>query len=286
MNGWADPEPAWWLNLQAHPEATVELPDGTREVTARAATGEERARLWAALIAHGSVAYADASSHATFAWSTAVVVLEPRGRGGLPCLKRRRRRRSPCPAGWSARSGSRIARAYAITRGRFGLRRPTETKWGTLRLKTVGRKTGKERDRDRRLHRGRAEPRRPGDERLGPAEPAWWLNLQAHPRRRSSCPRLARGDRACGDRGRSGLGCGRRWSPSGARPTRTRAPPCDPGRPRSSSWSRGSGSTGRPSSTFRARASGTLGNGHRAWRRSVGARRRDQDAEGGHHGIR
>ena len=26
MNGWADPEPAWWLNLQAHPEATVELP--------------------------------------------------------------------------------------------------------------------------------------------------------------------------------------------------------------------------------------------------------------------
>ena len=28
MNGWADPEPAWWLNLQAHPDATVELPDG------------------------------------------------------------------------------------------------------------------------------------------------------------------------------------------------------------------------------------------------------------------
>ena len=43
MNGWADPEPAWWLNLQARPEATVELPDGSvREVTARAATGEER----------------------------------------------------------------------------------------------------------------------------------------------------------------------------------------------------------------------------------------------------
>ena len=26
MNGWADPEPAWWLNLQANPEATIELP--------------------------------------------------------------------------------------------------------------------------------------------------------------------------------------------------------------------------------------------------------------------
>jgi F420H(2)-dependent quinone reductase len=23
MNGWADPEPAWLLNLQAHPDATV-----------------------------------------------------------------------------------------------------------------------------------------------------------------------------------------------------------------------------------------------------------------------
>ena len=25
MNGWADAEPAWWLNLQAHPDATVDL---------------------------------------------------------------------------------------------------------------------------------------------------------------------------------------------------------------------------------------------------------------------
>ena len=33
MNGWAEPEPAWWLNLQAHPEATVELLDGSRAVT-------------------------------------------------------------------------------------------------------------------------------------------------------------------------------------------------------------------------------------------------------------
>ena len=38
MNGWAEPEPAWWLNLQAHPNADVVLPDGRRAVTARAAT--------------------------------------------------------------------------------------------------------------------------------------------------------------------------------------------------------------------------------------------------------
>jgi deazaflavin-dependent oxidoreductase (nitroreductase family) len=36
MNGWADPEPAWWLNLQAHPDATVDLPGGSRAVRARA----------------------------------------------------------------------------------------------------------------------------------------------------------------------------------------------------------------------------------------------------------
>ena len=40
MNGWADPEPAWWLNLQAKPDAVIELLDGPRQVTARAAVGE------------------------------------------------------------------------------------------------------------------------------------------------------------------------------------------------------------------------------------------------------
>jgi deazaflavin-dependent oxidoreductase (nitroreductase family) len=39
MNGWAAPEPAWWLNLQAHPEASVDLTDGSRPVVGRAATG-------------------------------------------------------------------------------------------------------------------------------------------------------------------------------------------------------------------------------------------------------
>src|SRR5687768_5137917 len=47
MNGWADGEPAWWLNLQAHPNASVSLTDGRRTVTGRAAGGEERSRLWA-----------------------------------------------------------------------------------------------------------------------------------------------------------------------------------------------------------------------------------------------
>jgi deazaflavin-dependent oxidoreductase (nitroreductase family) len=47
MNGWGEPEPAWWLNLQANPDTTVELTDGSRAVRGRAATPEERPRLWA-----------------------------------------------------------------------------------------------------------------------------------------------------------------------------------------------------------------------------------------------
>jgi deazaflavin-dependent oxidoreductase (nitroreductase family) len=47
MNGWGEPEPAWWLNLQAHPDAIVELAGGIRrDVLGRAAVGEERERLW------------------------------------------------------------------------------------------------------------------------------------------------------------------------------------------------------------------------------------------------
>lgn len=46
MNGWADDEPAWWLNLQAHPVASVDLPGGRRMVRGRAAEGDERSRLW------------------------------------------------------------------------------------------------------------------------------------------------------------------------------------------------------------------------------------------------
>jgi F420H(2)-dependent quinone reductase len=46
MNGWQEGEPAWWLNLQTHPQARAQLPDGTRQVVAHAATGAERTQLW------------------------------------------------------------------------------------------------------------------------------------------------------------------------------------------------------------------------------------------------
>ncbi|MGH3307985.1 MAG: nitroreductase/quinone reductase family protein [Nocardioides sp.] len=48
MNGWGEGEPAWWLNLQADPRATVQLPGGpSRPVSAHVARGAERDRLWA-----------------------------------------------------------------------------------------------------------------------------------------------------------------------------------------------------------------------------------------------
>jgi F420H(2)-dependent quinone reductase len=77
MNGWADPDPAWWLNLQARPEATVELKgDACRPVRARAVEGEERQRLVAILGQHSG--WGDIASYATArSGQTAVVVFEP-----------------------------------------------------------------------------------------------------------------------------------------------------------------------------------------------------------------
>ncbi len=75
MNGWGAAEPAWWLNLQARPDATVRTRDGLRQVRARRAQGAERERLWArwAEIDKNLDAYA-----ARRPKETAVVVLERR----------------------------------------------------------------------------------------------------------------------------------------------------------------------------------------------------------------
>jgi F420H(2)-dependent quinone reductase len=75
MNGWGAAEPAWWLNLQAHPDATAQTKDGARAVHARRAHGPERERLWArwAEIDKNLDVYA-----ARRPTETAVVVLEPR----------------------------------------------------------------------------------------------------------------------------------------------------------------------------------------------------------------
>jgi deazaflavin-dependent oxidoreductase (nitroreductase family) len=82
MNGWGAPEPAWWLNLQACPDAVVELAGGTRrDVFGRGASGSERERLWQRWreLDENLDNYA-----ARRPQGTAVVVLEPRNSGTSP----------------------------------------------------------------------------------------------------------------------------------------------------------------------------------------------------------
>jgi deazaflavin-dependent oxidoreductase (nitroreductase family) len=75
MNGWDEGHPAWWLNLEANPDATVLLAhERPRPVRARTVSGDERDRLWKrwSEIDTGLDAYA-----AGRAAVTPVVVFEP-----------------------------------------------------------------------------------------------------------------------------------------------------------------------------------------------------------------
>jgi F420H(2)-dependent quinone reductase len=76
MNGWGEAEPAWWLNLQVQPEATVDLPGGHRTVRAREAVGAERDRLWTGFLDYPGWGDVEALAGQRTR-PTAVVVLEP-----------------------------------------------------------------------------------------------------------------------------------------------------------------------------------------------------------------
>jgi len=79
--GGLDQPPAWWLNLEANPEA--ELQDGRtrRSVTARNAEPEERQRLWAEVTsrAPGYLEYERRTTR-----EIPVVILQTRGGAGYP----------------------------------------------------------------------------------------------------------------------------------------------------------------------------------------------------------
>jgi deazaflavin-dependent oxidoreductase (nitroreductase family) len=76
MNGWEEGQPAWWLNLEAHPDAVVRLAgQEPQPVRARAAAGEERDRLWQRWVAIDPRLDALAGRRST---ETPLVVLEPR----------------------------------------------------------------------------------------------------------------------------------------------------------------------------------------------------------------
>lgn len=77
MNGWDEGHPAWWRNVQAHPDVAVKLArQEPQPMRVREAVGEERARLWRrwAEVDVGLDAYAAMRSV-----EAPVVVLEPLG---------------------------------------------------------------------------------------------------------------------------------------------------------------------------------------------------------------
>lgn len=74
-NAGADTDPSWWLNLQARPDAEVELGTDRRRVRARAATVDEHDRLWPRFVL-ASPAYDEYRRAASR--PIPVVVLEPR----------------------------------------------------------------------------------------------------------------------------------------------------------------------------------------------------------------
>lgn len=74
-NAGRDREPAWWLNLQAEPDAEVEIATSRYPVRARRATGDEYERLWPRFVAglRNYEAYRRKTSR-----EMVIVILEPR----------------------------------------------------------------------------------------------------------------------------------------------------------------------------------------------------------------
>ena len=77
-NAGLNADPAWWLNLQATPDATVRIGQGVHPVRAREATPEERLLLWPRLV-ELNPDYASYEERRTRA--IPVVILEPRTAG-------------------------------------------------------------------------------------------------------------------------------------------------------------------------------------------------------------
>lgn len=91
-------------------------------------------------------------------------------------------RKAPLPPRWVIRGAWVLHRAiYAVSRGRWGLRQPTETAWGMMRIRTMGRRSGLERIAILAYFWDGPNVVTMAMNGWGAPEPAWWLNLQANP---------------------------------------------------------------------------------------------------------
>jgi deazaflavin-dependent oxidoreductase (nitroreductase family) len=106
------------------------------------------------------------------------------------------------PPRWVIRSAWVIHRAILrFTGGRRGLWSPSPGKWGTMRLTTVGRRSGRSREAILGYYEDGPNLVTMAMNGWGAPEPAWWLNLQAQP---DVSVRLADGERPV--RGRAAVG--------------------------------------------------------------------------------
>ena len=86
------------------------------------------------------------------------------------------------PPRWFIGLAWRFHRAiHRITGGRRGLWVAKPGKWGTMKLTTVGRKTGRTREAILGYYEDGPNLVTMAMNGWGAAEPAWWLNLQAQP---------------------------------------------------------------------------------------------------------
>jgi deazaflavin-dependent oxidoreductase (nitroreductase family) len=100
--------------------------------------------------------------------------------------------------------------AYRLTGGRFGLSRPEAgSKFGMLRLGTVGRRSGQARVAIVGYYEDGPNLVALAMNGWGRSEPAWWLNLQAQP---DTTAGLADGPRAVRARAATGAERDRLWA--------------------------------------------------------------------------
>jgi len=107
------------------------------------------------------------------------------------------------PPRWFIRTAWYVHRAVLrLSGGRLGLWRPKPNGWGTLRLTTIGRRSGRERSVIVGYFEDGPDLVTMAMNGWGEGEPAWWLNLQSNPDvevQLADGPRLVTGRPAVGE---------------------------------------------------------------------------------------